>query len=99
MNVASSGVGLIGSPLSGILWELIASITILPLFQWGTFNPVSWIISSVLAALLNTVIEVECLRRFFKVVYAKRIFGWLAFANSLTVGMALLSLMLDPRQP
>ena len=98
MNAASAGVGLIGVPLSGFLWELIATITILPLFHWGTFNPVTWFVSCVLAALLNTVIEVGCLRLVFKVAWSNRLFWWLALANAITVGMALVSIMLKPPQ-
>lgn len=98
MNAVSAGIGLIGIPLSGLLWELIACISILPLFHWGTFNPVTWFVSCVLAAMLNTVIETACLRFLFKVEWTRRLFWWLAFANFVTVGIALVSIMMSPPQ-
>ncbi len=96
MNAVSTGIGIVGIPLSGILWELMATITILPLFHWGTFNPVTWFVSCVLATLLNTVIETGSLRLIFKVAWTKRLFWWLALANVITVGMAMVSIMMHP---
>jgi hypothetical protein len=96
MNAISAGVGIFGIPLSGLLWELVASVTILPLFHWGTFNLVTWLISCVLAALLSTVVETASLRWIFKVPWTWRLFWWLALANAITVGMAMVSIMVSP---
>ena len=96
MNIVSTTVGILGIPLSGLLWELIASITIQPIFNWGTFNPVTWLISCVLAASLNTVLEVATLRLLFKISWTKKLFWWLAVANFITVGMAIISIMIFP---
>jgi len=96
MNAVSTGIGIVGIPLSGILWELIATVTILPAFHWGTFNPVTWLVSCLLAALLNTVIEMGSLRLIFRVAWTKRLFWWLALANMITVGMAMTSIMMQP---
>jgi len=96
MNIVSTTVGILGIPLSGLLWELIASITIQPIFNWGTFNPVTWLISCVLAASLNTVLEVATLRLLFKISWTKKLFWWLAVANFITVGMAIISIMIIP---
>jgi hypothetical protein len=79
-----------------LAWELIASVSLLPLMNWGTFNPVTWLVSAVLAALVNAVIEVGSLRLIFKVPLSKRLFWWLAVANFITAGMALASLMIVP---
>ena len=98
MNAVSAGIGIIGIPLSGIVWELIASITIMPLFDWGTFNPVTWFVSCVLAALLNAAVETTSLRFLFKVTWTRRSFLWLALANFVTVGMAMVSIMMRPPQ-
>ena len=98
MNAVSTAVGLIGVPLSGVIWELIASATILPLFHWGTFNPVSWGVSCTLAALLNTAIEMTSLRLIFKVAWTRRLFWWLFLANVITVGMAMVSILMRPPQ-
>lgn len=98
MNAVSAGIGIIGIPLSGIVWELIASITIMPLFDWGTFNPVTWFVSCVLAAFLNAAVETASLRFIFKVAWTRRSFLWLALANFITVGLAMASIMMRPPQ-
>ncbi len=96
MNAVSAAVGIVGIPLAGIVWELIASITIMPLFDWGTFNPVTWFMTCVLAALLNALVETASLRFIFKVAWARRLFWWLALANFVTVGIAMVSIMMKP---
>lgn len=96
MNAISAAVGIVGIPLSGIIWEFIAAATVMPLFNWGTFNPVTWFVSCILAALLNTVVETASLRLLFRVAWTKRLFWWLALANAITVGMALISIMISP---
>ncbi len=96
VNIVSAAIGIVGIPLSGLLWELLATITILPLFEWGTFNPVTWFVSCLLAAMLNTVVEVGSLRLIFKVRWTKRLFWWLALANMITVGMAMATIMMRP---
>jgi len=96
MNALSAVVGIFGIPLSGIVWELIASITIMPLFDWGTFNPVTWFVTCLLAALLNAVIETASLCLIFKVAWTRRLFWWLALANFVTVGIAMVSIMMKP---
>ena len=98
MNAISSCVGFIGIPLSGLAWEFIAMVTIMPLFHWGTFNPITWLVSCILAALLNALIETASLRWIFKVQWTKRLFWWLALANFITVGMALVG-MTAPFKP
>jgi hypothetical protein len=96
MNAISTAAGVVAIPISGLAWELIASVSLLPLMNWGTFNPVTWLVSAVLAALVNAVIEVGSLRLIFKVPLSKRLFWWLAVANFITAGMALASLMIVP---
>jgi hypothetical protein len=96
MNAVSAGIGVVGIPLSGFVWELIATITIIPLFHWGTFNPVTWFVSCLLAASLNTVVEAGSLRFIFKVPCTKRLVSWLGLANMITVGMAMASIMSRP---
>ena len=97
VNAISSAVGIIGIPVSGLVWELIAMFTIMPLFKWGTFNPITWLVSCGLAALLNALIETASLRLIFKVPWTKKVFWWLALANLVSVGMALVSIMVKPR--
>ena len=96
MNVVSTVVGIFGIPLSGLAWEFIATATVKPVFGWGTFNPVTWFASCVLAALLNAVIETGSLRLAFKTAWSKRLFWWLVVANLVTVGIAMVSIMQHP---
>jgi hypothetical protein len=99
MNLISTAVGIIGIPLSGIAWELIATITIHPLFHWGTFNPVTWIVSCILAALLNAAIEMMSLIWIFKIRWTAKTFGCLVFANGITVSIAYRTILLAPPGP
>lgn len=92
MNVISTLVGIVGIPLSGIIWEFVAA----PLFNLGTFSPITWFVSCVLAALLSTVVETASLCLIFRVAWTRRLFWWLALANAITTGMALISIMLSP---
>jgi hypothetical protein len=94
MNGISAAIGIIGIPFSGVLWELIATVTIMPLFHWGTFNPITWLVSCILAALLNTAIECISLRLIFKVNWTKILFWFLLVANFISVGMAMVSIMI-----
>ncbi|MBC1193058.1 MAG: hypothetical protein ACK47N_18760 [Microcystis sp.] len=99
MNLVSTVVGIVGIPLSGIVWELIATITIHPLFHWGTFNPVTWIVSCILAALLNAVVEVMSLIWIFKFRWTAKIFWCLVIANGITVSIAYWTILLTPPGP
>lgn len=74
MNTVSTIVGIVGIPLSGLAWEMVATITVMPMFGWGTFNPVTWFASCVLAALLNSLVEITSLRLIFKVAWSRRLF-------------------------
>ena len=74
MNTVSAGVGILAIPVSGLLWEFVAMVTVQPLFHWGTFNPITWFVSCILAAFLNTIIETASLRLIFKVAWTKRLF-------------------------
>ena len=96
MNLLSTLIGMIGIPLSGIIWELIATITIHPIFGWGTFNPVTWIVSCILAALLNAAIEMMSLIWIFKISWAAKIFWGLVFANGITVSIAFRAVLVTP---
>ena len=96
MNVVSTIVGIFGIPLSGLAWEFVAAVTVMPIFGWGTFNPVTWFASCVLAALLNALVETGSLRLVFKTTWSKRIFWWLVVVNLVTVGISMASIMMQP---
>jgi hypothetical protein len=96
MNLASALLGIVLIPLSGIGWELLASITIYPLLNVGSFNPVTWTASVILAAITNAVVESFVLQRSFGLVLGRRGFWLLAAVNLVTVSIAAVSIILDP---
>ena len=92
MNAASSLLGIVLIPLIGLAWELSAGILINGLLHFGTFNPIGWTATIVLAAFVNSVVESTVLRFVFRQSPAKRIFWWLVLANAITVALAFASL-------
>ena len=99
INLFSTGVGAFAIPLSGIAWELIATITIHPLFHWSTFNPVTWIVSCILATLLNAAIEMISLILLFNLRWTAKTFGCLILANGITVSIAFRTILVNPPGP
>lgn len=88
-NVVSGVAGVFLIPMFGIFWELLASFTINLIAGWGTFNPLSWIVTTFLAASINAFLEAFAYRYFFNVSLpcrSKR-FLWLILAN-ISVGIA-----------
>ena len=57
-NTISALAGLPLIPLSGVAWEIFPGMLYMSLFKWGTFNPVTWGATFVLACLINTAIEI-----------------------------------------
>jgi len=95
-NAASSILGIILIPLSGVMWEIFPGSIINYLFHWGTFNPVGWGASFVLACLVNVALEGYVLEGIFKQTFNRKTFSWLLFANAASVGIAFVSLWWDP---
>lgn len=96
MNLASAALGMLLIPLSGILWELLAGITIHPLFNVGTFNPATWGATVLLAAAINAVIEGFVLQKGFKQKLGRRGFRLLFAANFVSVSIAFISIIIHP---
>ncbi|MDD2816005.1 MAG: hypothetical protein PHP00_09745 [Thiotrichaceae bacterium] len=95
-NAASSILGIILIPLSGLVWEIFPGLIIYYIFNWGTFNPVGWGASFVLACLVNVALEGYILKRVFKQAFNRKTFYWLLFANACSVGIAFASLWWEP---
>lgn len=95
-NTVSAALGTILLPLSGIVWEFFPGILLYRIFQLGTFNPVTWLATFVLAVAISSGIEVVCLRVIFKTPWNRR--RWLLWfgANAVTAGLAFLSLIVTP---
>jgi len=96
MNLASAALGIVLIPLSGIIWELLATFTIYPLLNVGSFNPVTWGATVLLAAGVNTVAEGWVLQRGFKQKLGRRGFWLLFAANLVSVSIAFISILLHP---
>jgi hypothetical protein len=96
-NAVSAVAGVPLIPLAGIAWDFFPGIILYqaPL-HWGTFNPVAWAATFVMACLITTVIEALVYRHGFKFVVRRREFIWLLVANSLSVGVAFTSLFVFP---
>jgi hypothetical protein len=56
-NTVSTIAGLVLIPLAGIAWEFFPGSVVYWAFGWGTFNPVTWFGTFLLASLINTVLE------------------------------------------
>lgn len=95
-NAFSAGVGLPLIPISGLIWELFPGSIYMKLLNWGTFNPVTWVATILLACVINCGLESFVYRRWFALQIGRREFLWVAAANAISVGLAGASLFLVP---
>jgi hypothetical protein len=96
VNAISAAIGVIAIPLAGIGWEIFPGILLYQAFNMGTFNPLTWTASLVLATGITTAIEVGCLRWIFKVPASHRTWAIWFLANLVSVGLAFLSFFFAP---
>ena len=96
MNLASAAVGFVVIPAAGLAWEVFPGSVIYRVFNVGTFNPITWAATCLIAAVVNTAVESTILRVGFKVPFARRVLLALLVANALSVGIAMVSLSLAP---
>jgi hypothetical protein len=75
----------------GIVWELFPGTLFYAFLKMGTFNPITWFATFLLATGVTTAIEVLCLVRIFEVPGARRTWGLWFLANTVSVGLAFLS--------
>jgi hypothetical protein len=83
-------------PFIGVVWELFPGMVYTELLDWGTFNPISWGAAFILACFVNVAIESLVLKYYFKLLLRWQEFLWLGIANSLSVGIAFISLFIVP---
>jgi hypothetical protein len=98
INAASMLLGLLLIPLAGILWEVGPGLLMYRLLNVGTFNPVTWTATVVLAALISASVEMLALRWPFKHRIGRRGFGVLTLANLASTAVAAGSLVVWPVQ-
>ncbi|GHU19488.1 hypothetical protein AGMMS50243_11610 [Betaproteobacteria bacterium] len=95
-NVVSALLGVVLIPLSGIVWEFVPGLLIYPLFHMGTFNPITWAATFILACLVTTGLEALVYKYGVKFAVRRREFGWLLIANALSVAVAFASVFIAP---
>jgi len=95
-NMASGLVGLVGRPLSGILYEVTIGMLVMWIFDWGTFNPVTWVSVPIFGGALNAVIELLTVRIIWKHKITKRNFFWIWLANIITISIATTWVFMHP---
>lgn len=97
-NTVSSIAGIVLIPLAGIVWEVFPASLINWLFDWGTFNPVTWVGTFVLGCLVNASLEGAVYKKWFapEFRFKSKAFIWLLVANSFSVGVAYISFWTNP---
>ena len=97
-NMVSGLVGLVGRPLSGLLYEVTIGMLVMWILDWGTFNPVTWISVPIFGGALNALLELLTIRIIWKHKLSKKNFCWLWLANIITVGLATAWVIGSPRE-
>lgn len=95
VNAISTLLGVVLIPLSGLVWEFVAGQFVNRALDVGTFNPVTWAATLVLAATISTLVEGGVLQVFFSVTFnTRRWLIWFA-ANFVTTAVAVASVLLS----
>ncbi len=97
-NLVSTIAGILLIPLGGIAWELFPGLVYNRALGWGTFNPVTWAATFLIASVINALIEGSIYKLAFKydLKFKSRKFLWLVLANGISVGVAFASLWVAP---
>ncbi|GMW00753.1 MAG: hypothetical protein AMXMBFR84_18900 [Candidatus Hydrogenedentota bacterium] len=95
-NLLSTLLGMILIPLAGVAWEVFPGLVFYFVFGIGTFNPITWTATFILAVLINTFLEGAAIHYLFKQPFGKRYALWLGAANAVSVAVAFANIMLNP---
>lgn len=100
-NAASAVLGIVLIPLAGVAWEIFPGLLFYELLNMGTFNPITWVATFLLACAVNVAIEGLVYKKAFKLgfLYKSKLFFWFMLANAASVGVAMVSLVINPVQP
>ena len=100
-NAASAILGILLIPLAGIAWEVFPGLLFYHVLKMGTFNPITWCATFIIACAVNVVLEGLVYKKAFNLnfLFKSRIFLWFMLANSVSVGIATASLIINPVQP
>lgn len=96
MNAASAVVGMLALAIAGIGWEIFPGLLLYKLLNLGTFNPITWSATFILAVVINTAIEGFVLRFVFKTQLTFSRLLLLGSANAVTVFLAAVEMQRHP---
>ena len=99
-NFVSAVAGIILIPLSGIAWEIFPGLLFMKILDMGTFNPITWAGTFLLACSVNVLLEGVMYKKVFKLpfLFKSKLFLWFLVANTFSVGVAFASLFIAPVQ-
>lgn len=97
MNAVSALLGLVLIPIGGLAWEVFPGGLLNHALHMGTFGPLGWGATFVVAVLINAELEALILRFAFRQKNLRQMFWWLCVANALSVGIAYASFAVAPR--
>jgi hypothetical protein len=96
VNAISTVLGVVLIPLAGIAWEFFPGLLLYKALNMGTFNPLTWAATFLLAVAITTGVEVGALRIIFKVPLTARTWGLWFVANTASVSLAFASFAVQP---
>lgn len=96
INMVSALAGSFLIPLLGIAWEFVPGQLLYKVFHIGTFNPLTWLFTVAMAAVVNTVIEMKVMLRLEPSLAGYRLFWWLFVANAISVALCMASFLVEP---
>jgi hypothetical protein len=96
MNAVSALIGIFLIPALGMGWQYGPGQWIEKFIPIGMTFQIDWLAAFVIAVCANTVIEAAVVRWGFRIALGVRRFAILLGANAVSVGMAFVSVMLDP---
>lgn len=91
MNISSAIAGAFLIPVSGIVIEIFPGFLIHKIFNFGTFNIITWILTVIIAAIINAIIETKVIEKMTK---SKISIIGMFFVNFITVSLAYISILI-----
>ncbi|MDN3639084.1 hypothetical protein QWY82_09715 [Simiduia curdlanivorans] len=100
-NAASALLGILLIPLAGIAWEVFPGLLFYHVLNIGTFNPITWCATFIIACAVNVALEGLVYKKTFRLnfLFKSKMFLWFLLANAVSVGVAAVSLYIIPVQP
>lgn len=87
-NAMSTLLGVVLRPLSGIVWEISLGLLVTQIFDWGTFNPITWISVPILGGAVNALLELLTIRVIGKQKFSTKNYVFTWGINTITIALA-----------